>query len=169
MIGENAAETEVETEGETQAETVTRAETVMGESTSETVKVTAITFERPELSMEVGSTVRLKTTITPTDADNQKLTWKSSDENIVKIVKDELQAVGEGTVTITVTTEDGGKKAECKITVTKKAVQESPEPQQTTDNSLDDAQVETKQPETDKPEEEKIPEDNQSEVTDTLS
>ena len=83
----------------------------------ETVSVTGITLEKTELTMEVDDKVKLKVKITPTEATNQKINWKSSDENIVKIKDDELIAVGEGTVTITATTEDGDKVAKCKITV----------------------------------------------------
>lgn len=54
----------------------------------------------------------------PSDADNQNVTWESSDETVAIVDENgRITAVGKGTATITVTTEDGGLTATCKVTV----------------------------------------------------
>ena len=86
----------------------------------EDVAVTGITFNKPEITLEVGQTEQLQVTITPGNAANLRKTFKSSDEKVATIEGDILTAVGVGTATITATTVDGGKTATCKVTVTRK-------------------------------------------------
>lgn len=86
----------------------------------EDVAVTGITFNKPEITLEVGQTEQLQVTITPGNAANLRKTFKSSDEKVATIEGDILTAVGAGTATITATTVDGGKTATCKVTVTRK-------------------------------------------------
>ncbi len=61
----------------------------------------------------------LKPTITPSNATNQTLTWKSSNKAVATVDKNGIvTALKNGTATITATTTDGSKKsATCKITV----------------------------------------------------
>ncbi len=60
----------------------------------------------------------LSATITPDDATNQNVTWKSSDPNIATVdANGKIRALKPGTATITVITEDGGKTATCTVTV----------------------------------------------------
>ena len=86
----------------------------------EEVAVTGITFNKPEITLEVGQTEQLQVTITPGNAANLRKTFKSSDEKVATVEGDILTAVGVGTATITATTVDGGKTATCKVTVTRK-------------------------------------------------
>ena len=52
---------------------------------------------------------------------DNKVAWKSSDESIVKVSENGiLTAVSNGNATITVSSEDGILKDECKVTVTDK-------------------------------------------------
>ena len=83
-----------------------------------TVAVTGVTLDKTSISLLVGDSETLTATVTPTDAENQKLTW-SSDKPAVATVDDngKVTAVKAGEATITVTTEDGGKTATCKVTV----------------------------------------------------
>jgi hypothetical protein len=61
--------------------------------------------------------------LNPSDATNQNVTWKSSDETILKVEKGsdglscKVTALKVGKATVTVTTEDGGKTATCEVTV----------------------------------------------------
>ncbi len=56
--------------------------------------------------------------ITPADAADHTVTWKSEDESVVKVDADgKLTAGREGTVKITVTTTDGGRSASLLVTV----------------------------------------------------
>lgn len=84
-----------------------------------TVSVTGVTLDKTTAELTVGETATLTATVVPEDATNQKVTW-SSDNTAVATVDETgtVTAVGEGTATITVTTEDGGKTAICEVTVT---------------------------------------------------
>ena len=88
-----------------------------------TVAVTGVTLDKTSISLLVGDSETLTATVTPTDAENQKLTW-SSDKPAVATVDDngKVTAVKAGEATITVTTEDGGKTATCKVTVSDKEI-----------------------------------------------
>lgn len=58
---------------------------------------------------KVGDTETITATVTPDNATNKKVTFKSGDESIATVDETGLvTAVGEGTTTITVTTDDGG-------------------------------------------------------------
>lgn len=82
------------------------------------VAVTGVTLNKTELSMTVGGSFKLVATISPKDATNQKVTWKSSDSDVADVDQNGLVgALKEGTAIITVTTEDGNKKAHCVVTV----------------------------------------------------
>ena len=82
------------------------------------VAVTGVTLNKTELSMTVGGSFQLVATISPKDATNQKVTWKSSDSDVADVDQEGLvAAVKAGKATITATTEDGKKTATCAITV----------------------------------------------------
>ena len=83
-----------------------------------TVAVTGVTLDKTSISLLVGDSETLTATVTPADAENQKLTW-SSDKPAVATVDDngKVTAVKAGEATITVTTQDGGKTATCRVTV----------------------------------------------------
>ncbi|MGM9796758.1 MAG: Ig domain-containing protein, partial [Parabacteroides sp.] len=50
--------------------------------------------------------------------DNKAITWRSSDETVATVEGGTVKAMGAGTATITVCTEDGGHTATCVVTVT---------------------------------------------------
>ncbi len=87
------------------------------------VNVTEVTLDRTELTLTEGETETLTATVKPDNADNRKVTW-SSDKTEVATVDGagRVTAVKAGEAVITVTTEDGGKTATCKVTVKAKAV-----------------------------------------------
>lgn len=61
---------------------------------------------------------RLTASVDPADADNQNVTWTSSNDQVARVTEKGLvMAVNDGTADITVTTEDGQKTASCKVTV----------------------------------------------------
>lgn len=62
--------------------------------------------------------VFLNAKVFPEDATNQNIIYESKDASVAKVDKNGVVvAVGNGETVITATTEDGGKKAECKVTV----------------------------------------------------
>ena len=90
---------------------------------AKTVSVTEVTLDRAELTLTEGETETLTATVKPDNADNRKVTW-SSDETEIATVDGagKVTAVKAGEAVVTVTTEDGGKTATCKVTVKAKAV-----------------------------------------------
>ena len=86
-----------------------------------TVKVTGITLNKTTASVVKGKTVALTATVTPTNATNKNVTWKSSNPKVAKVDEKSgvVTAVAAGTAIITATAaDDSGVKATCKITVT---------------------------------------------------
>jgi hypothetical protein len=81
------------------------------------IPVTGVTLDQSALSMTVGDYETLTATVSPANAANQNVTWESSDTNIAEVVDGVVEAVGAGTCTITVTTEEGDHTGTCSITV----------------------------------------------------
>ena len=87
------------------------------------VKVTGVKLNKTATSIFVGDSETLTATITPENATNQKVTWKSSDTAIATVdAAGKVTGVKAGEATITVTTDDGGKTAACKVTVSNKEI-----------------------------------------------
>ena len=86
--------------------------------------VTGVSVEPASVKLtEAGETKQIEATVTPEDADNQKVTWVSGDEAVATVDENGLiTAVANGTADITVTTDDGKKTAVVQVTV------EIPEP-----------------------------------------
>ncbi len=89
----------------------------------ETVPVTGITLDQENISFsDIGASVQLTSTILPTDADNQKVIWKSSDTKVATVKDGKVTCTGYGTAIITATSEEGGYIATCNVTATKRIV-----------------------------------------------
>lgn len=86
--------------------------------TVKNVAVTGVTLDNSTLSIAVGKTATLNATVTPSNATNKNLSWKSSRESVATVANGVVTAVAEGEATITVTTEDGNHTAICVVTVT---------------------------------------------------
>lgn len=88
-------------------------------SPPDNVPVTGVSLNNcPTMGVAVGSTVALKAEMQPGDATNQAVSWTSSDE-AVAMISDAgvVTALTEGTVTLTVQSEDGNFTDRCTITV----------------------------------------------------
>ena len=87
------------------------------------VNVTEVTLDKTELTLTEGETGTLTATVKPDNADNRKVTWSSDKTEIATVDgAGRVTAVKAGEAVVTVTTEDGGKTATCKVTVKAKAV-----------------------------------------------
>ena len=90
---------------------------------AKTVSVTEVTLDKTELTLTEGETETLTATVKPDNADNRKVTWSSDKTEIATVDgSGRVTAVKAGEATVTVTTEDGGKTASCKVTVKAKVV-----------------------------------------------
>ena len=87
------------------------------------VNVTDVSLDRTELTLTEGETETLTVTVKPDNADNRKVTWSSDKTEVATVGGDgRVTAVKAGEAVVTVTTEDGGKTATCKVTVKAKVV-----------------------------------------------
>ena len=93
---------------------------IVSEAEPVVVPVTGVTLDKTEASLKIGETATLAATVAPADATNKIVSWASSDEAIATVKDGMVTAAAAGEATITVTTEDGHKTAECVVTVTKK-------------------------------------------------
>ncbi|MDR2911242.1 MAG: Ig-like domain-containing protein [Bacteroidales bacterium] len=85
----------------------------------DTVHVTGVSLNKSTLSLTEGASETLTAAVTPADADNRKVTWKSDKPDIATVdAEGKVTAVKAGTAIITVTAEDGLKTAACTVTVT---------------------------------------------------
>lgn len=82
--------------------------------------VESVSIEPAEKTLTVGDFFTLTSVFTPTNASNQNVTWKSSNEEVAEItVAGVVLAKTPGNTTITITSEDGAKTSTSLITVEK--------------------------------------------------
>lgn len=85
------------------------------------VPVTGISLDKAEASVEEEATTQLTATVTPSNATNNVVTWKSENEATATVDSTgKVTGVAAGTVNIIATTVDGAKTAQCALTVTAK-------------------------------------------------
>ena len=82
------------------------------------VAVTGVTVNKESLTLMEGAAEDITATITPDNASNKSVTWKTDDPNVATVSGGKITAVGPGVTTITVTTTDGSKTATIIVTVT---------------------------------------------------
>ncbi|MBQ7297964.1 MAG: Ig-like domain-containing protein, partial [Alistipes sp.] len=84
--------------------------------------VTAITLSSSALELKLGQSHTLQATLDPSNATNTNFTVVSSNTTVATVHQDGemivVNGIGEGSATITATTEDGGLTAECNVSVT---------------------------------------------------
>ena len=85
------------------------------------ITVTGIKLSLSTLTLTQNYTVQLQVTIEPENATNQTVLWTSSHPDIASVENGLVTGVKEGEAVIIATTEDGGKTAECKVSVKKAA------------------------------------------------
>ena len=108
------------------------------------VNVTEVTLDRIELTLTEGETGTLTATVRPDNADNKKVKWSSDKTEIATVDgAGKVTAVKPGEAVVTVTTEDGGKTASCKVTVKAKAVSVTEVTLDKTELTLTEGETET--------------------------
>lgn len=82
----------------------------------EEISVESIAISQPSAEMEVGETLSLKATVSPSNASYDGFTWTSTNPRVASVSELGLvTAISEGNTTITVMA--GGKTASCSVTV----------------------------------------------------
>ncbi|MBQ9867340.1 MAG: leucine-rich repeat protein, partial [Lachnospiraceae bacterium] len=105
--------------------TVTVADPVTGVGKKASINVTVtqgvtgITLNKTKLELDGGEVYKLVATVKPTNADDKRIAWESSDQDIATVDEEgNVTAIGKGSCTITVTALDGSEKtATCTVTV----------------------------------------------------
>ena len=83
-------------------------------------KVSGVTLDKTTLVLKIGDKAQLKATVSPANAADKTVTWESNNPAVVSVDSmGNVEALKEGTATITVTTKDGGFVAQVVITVSK--------------------------------------------------
>ena len=80
------------------------------------VEVTGITLDQTLVSFTAKEqTAIITATVTPDNASDKRVLWKSSDESVAKVSNGVVTSVGNGTATITATTYAGGFTTSCAV------------------------------------------------------
>ena len=83
-----------------------------------TVAVTGVSVSKTTVTLVEGNAETVTATVSPENASDQSVSWKSSDESVATVSNGKITAQKPGTATITVTTADGGKSASVSVTIT---------------------------------------------------
>ena len=88
---------------------------------TEPTRVTGVYLSPNSLTLKAERTASLSATVTPADAYDSSVTWSSSNSSVASVsTSGVVTANSVGTATISVTTNDGGFKANCNVTVEEK-------------------------------------------------
>ena len=99
---------------------ISSAATLTVQAKPASVPVTGVKLDKTSLTLQETGSDTLTATVEPADATNKDVTWASSNSAVATVdATGNVKAVGAGTATITVTTEDGRFTATCTITVEK--------------------------------------------------
>ena len=87
------------------------------------IPVSSVALNKSEITLAIGTEEALATVLSPEDATNKTVTWASSDDTVAAVDENgKVTALSIGTVTITVTTEDGEKEDQCTVYVVESIV-----------------------------------------------
>ena len=101
--------------------TVTAKVNVIANDT-EMIDVSSISLKAEKTNIDVGNTIKVKTTISPDNATDKTIEWSSSDDNIATVSGGEVTGINPGNAIITAKSSNG---KESSVTITVKAIQAS--------------------------------------------
>ncbi|MBR6204428.1 MAG: leucine-rich repeat protein [Candidatus Methanomethylophilaceae archaeon] len=84
---------------------------------SGTIHVASVSLSETSAAIPVGGSVSLVANVSPADATDRSVTWSTSDTKVAAVKDGKVTGLSPGTAVITVTTNDGGHKASCTVTV----------------------------------------------------
>ena len=90
-------------------------------NTEITVPVSSVSLNRTYITLEVGDTLSLSATISPSNATDKSVTWSSSNTSVATVSNGTVTAKSAGTTTITVKTSNN-KIDSCYVTVNPKTI-----------------------------------------------
>ena len=93
-----------------------------GQTVTDPTAVTGVRLTPDEVTLVERTSATLTAAVIPSNATNKNVTWSSSDEEVATVVNGVVNALKPGNATITVTTADGNKTAQCAVTVTEEVV-----------------------------------------------
>lgn len=79
--------------------------------------VTSVSLDYTDVTLKIGDTFRLTSTVLPSNASNKELTWVTSNPSVVTVENGLLTAVAGGEAAILVQSVDSGVTALCNVTV----------------------------------------------------
>ena len=88
---------------------------------SASIHVSAITLNPTSVTITEGETTIITATISPSNANNQKVIWSSSDASVATVSDGKVIGKAKGIAIITATSDDNGKTAQCSVTVNAKS------------------------------------------------
>ncbi|MBR4504751.1 MAG: Ig-like domain-containing protein [Candidatus Methanomethylophilaceae archaeon] len=87
------------------------------------IHVAGVTLDRTSASIMVGEETALKVTVTPSDADNKVIIWKSVDPSVANVGQDGIvKGLSAGVTKIVASSADGNISDSCSITVIAKEI-----------------------------------------------
>lgn len=89
---------------------------------SKAVRVESVNLDRKDLALMVGESATLTATVFPSNATDKNVRWTSTNTSVVSAMDGKVTALKVGSATVTVTTQDGGRTASCRVTVKSKVV-----------------------------------------------
>ena len=84
------------------------------------VAVASVTLDAASMELLEGESHTLTATVSPSNADNQKIIWASSNVSVASVKEGVVTALKVGNATITAKSDDGGKTATCEVVVNAK-------------------------------------------------
>lgn len=88
------------------------------------IKVTGVTLDNTNLTLEVGKSAQLNATVNPSTATNKNVTWQTNNSNVT-VENGKVTGKAIGNSIITVTTVDGNYTAQCTVNVLESTVDPS--------------------------------------------